>query len=89
MPSLEADLRAILGPEFDGIDVREAVQQLLAERPDGAQRIWLRVLDHPPTAQCPEDECMACAMRDCPDHEPLHYHHDGCPICAFREERDV
>lgn len=44
------------------------------------------------TATCPVEECMVCAIRDCPDHEPLHYHHDGCPACyqvsrlAQREE---
>lgn len=27
------------------------------------------------------NECSACAVRDCPEHEPLHYHHDGCPSC--------
>jgi hypothetical protein len=46
--------------------------------------LWLQVLDHPPTAECPDPECMVCAMRDCPDHEPLHYHHDGCPCCSYR-----
>lgn len=25
--------------------------------------------------------CLACGARDCPDGEPLHYHHDGCPAC--------
>lgn len=30
---------------------------------------------------CPIDECMLCGVRDCPDNEPLHYHHDGCPAC--------
>ena len=32
----------------------------------------------------PEDdgECMACSQIDCPDGEPLHYHHDGCPCCS-------
>lgn len=36
---------------------------------------------HPPTDQCPDQECWICGARDCPFHEPLHYHHDGCPIC--------
>lgn len=30
---------------------------------------------------CPNDECLVCGVRDCPDDEPLHYHHDGCPAC--------
>ena len=28
-----------------------------------------------------DETCIACAMRDCPRREPLHYHHDGCPAC--------
>jgi hypothetical protein len=32
---------------------------------------------------CPIDECFTCAERDCPQGEPLHYHHDGCPACAI------
>jgi len=28
-------------------------------------------------------ECMECGERDCPYKEPLHYHHDGCPACAY------
>ncbi len=30
---------------------------------------------------CPNDECLVCGVRDCEFHEPLHYHHDGCPSC--------
>jgi len=37
---------------------------------------------HPPTDQCPDLECWECGKRDCPFHEPLHYHHDGCPACS-------
>ena len=35
---------------------------------------------------CPVEECMLCSVRDCPDNEPLHYHHDGCPACAAFEK---
>lgn len=35
-----------------------------------------------------DDECMACAVRDCPCEDPLHYHHDGCPSCYFDEEEE-
>lgn len=31
--------------------------------------------------QCTHAECAACARICCPDHEPLHFHHDGCPAC--------
>jgi hypothetical protein len=40
--------------------------------------------NHPPRHSCPDDECLTCGARDCGD--PLHYHHDGCPSCAFNEE---
>lgn len=28
-----------------------------------------------------DGECLACGERDCPQGEPMHYHHDGCPSC--------
>ncbi len=28
-----------------------------------------------------DSECEDCGVKDCPSHEPLHYHHDGCPAC--------
>jgi hypothetical protein len=28
-------------------------------------------------------ECMSCGRRDCPNGEPFHYHHDGCPDCEY------
>lgn len=30
---------------------------------------------------CPEPECSTCAQIACPDGDPLHFHHDGCPSC--------
>lgn len=36
---------------------------------------------HPHTDACPDMECTICSERDCPRGEPLHYHHDGCPVC--------
>jgi len=41
---------------------------------------------HWKSRSCPHDECMICAMIDCPHGEALHYHHDGCPAC-FGEEK--
>ena len=37
---------------------------------------------HPTTQDCDDLECLICSVRDCPNQEPLHYHHDGCPACA-------
>lgn len=39
--------------------------------------------EHPPADKCTTEECTICSMRDCPDQEALHYHHDGCPVCHF------
>ncbi|MEK6883772.1 MAG: hypothetical protein AABY22_29355 [Nanoarchaeota archaeon] len=38
---------------------------------------------HPKTKDCNDSECIICGYRDCPHHEPLHYHHDGCPACLY------
>lgn len=53
--------------------------------PDGTVA-WIlsELLDHPETAACEDPECMICGYRDCPYHEPLHYHHDGCPAEEWR-----
>lgn len=29
---------------------------------------------------CSASECIACALNHAPCHDPLHYHHDGCPV---------
>jgi len=44
-------------------------------------RMFDRIVLHPSADECDIDECWICAIRDCPYHEPLHYHHDGCPSC--------
>lgn len=44
------------------------------------------LLTHPKTEDCKDSECIFCGYRDCPHHEPLHYHHDGCPACLFEDE---
>ncbi len=46
------------------------------ETPAGA-----RIFDHTCGTDRDDGECMACGQIDCPDSEPLHYHHDGCPCC--------
>lgn len=37
---------------------------------------------------CPDIECLICGIIACPDNEPLHFHHDGCPAC-YLKEKDV
>lgn len=32
---------------------------------------------------CEDGECAVCGAAVCPCHEPLHFHHDGCPSCEF------
>lgn len=35
--------------------------------------------------KCLDPECSLCGIIWCPQHEPLHYHHDGCPSCDALE----
>lgn len=36
------------------------------------------------TATCEDMECLDCGERECPQGEPLHFHHDGCPARCGR-----
>jgi hypothetical protein len=36
---------------------------------------------HPSAEECDFDECVVCAMRDCPYGYIEHYWKDGCPGC--------
>lgn len=51
------------------------------ETPDGR-----RIFAHTCGTSHDDGECMACGQIDCPDGEPLHYHHDGCPCCSQRPQ---
>lgn len=31
--------------------------------------------------ECDDPECIECGELICPSKEPLHFHHDGCPVC--------
>lgn len=33
--------------------------------------------------ECTMEECLDCGRIVCPYHEPLHFHHDGCPACSL------
>ena len=35
---------------------------------------------------CPDMECMECAKIICPHKDSMHFHHDGCPSCAYDYE---
>lgn len=35
--------------------------------------------------QDPDSDDIEAAMEACPFDEPLHLHHDGCPVCSVRE----
>ncbi len=54
----------------------------MSTQPHPHQDIIDLVPGHPALEDCHADECMVCAVRDCPWQEPLHHHHDGCPACA-------
>lgn len=36
-----------------------------------------------------DGECLGCGQIDCPEGEPLHYHHDGCPVCDYLPSSDA
>ena len=39
------------------------------------------------TDTCPDMECLACGERECQHSEPMHFHHDGCPLCAEMDDQ--
>lgn len=57
--------------QLAGIDVEAITEErdLLREQVE-------KLLNH-----CDDAECMECSKIICPDAEPLHFHHDGCPVC--------
>ena len=59
----------------------DALARHRAEEQADFARYELEAAAHPATQDCPDAECDVCAFRDCPHHETLHYHHDGCPAC--------
>lgn len=32
---------------------------------------------------CYTEECQVCGVLHCPELDPLHFHHDGCPVCGL------
>lgn len=42
------------------------------------------VREHAKDFQDADGESAILGILDCPHHEPLHYHHDGCPACETR-----
>lgn len=38
---------------------------------------------------CDDMECIFCSALICPYGEPLHFHHDGCPICSYDEQGNL
>lgn len=60
-------------------DEQEFSAALAANNAGQAAAILAR---HPPLESCPVGECWVCSVRECPNAEPLHFHHDGCPQCA-------
>ncbi len=39
-----------------------------------------------PLDSCDDGECMVCGVLHCPEGEPLHFHHDGCPACSMDDD---
>jgi hypothetical protein len=53
-----------------------------------ANAAWAEALRvHPPTDECPGQECGLCGARDCPHGNSLHYHPYGCPDCDCAEPK--
>ena len=49
-----------------------------------------KIRDHVvPIDECDDVECSYCAIRDCPNDDAFHYHHDGCTSCCFDEQRNL
>ncbi len=60
----------------DALDAREKLAALY----------WLgHGGDATATCEAEHGECSICSVLDCPQAEPLHYHHDGCPACTQGE----
>lgn len=38
-------------------------------------------LEHGYPADCDLEECEGCSVLVCPEGDPWHFHHDGCPTC--------
>ena len=57
------------------------VLDVLFNPEDSIAEIKAQIEGHPSRDDCDEDcgEYVICGVRDCPLHDPLHYHHDGCP----------
>lgn len=60
-------------------DLLDAVE----ERDEARSKIQ-HLLDH-----CKVDECSTCAEIVCKHHDPLHFHHDGCPACSYPQSPEA
>jgi hypothetical protein len=70
-------------------EARGKVREFLAEGNNLIYALNRMRLDAPPCEpRCDDEYCAACAMTECPHHEPLHRHHDGCPACYQPPARD-
>lgn len=36
---------------------------------------------------CKDAECSQCGIIMCPEADPYHFHHDGCPSCSQPEDK--
>jgi len=65
-----------------GLPVRIAeLQAKLAAAEHGLEEANRKV-DHL-LQHCKDYECSVCSEIACKHHEPLHFHHDGCPACIL------
>lgn len=69
---------------IDITDLEVDIQFLKATKADYLHLIETLKIVHD-LKTCPDEECTLCSVIHCPDHEPLHFHHDGCPSCDALE----
>lgn len=62
------------------------VQQLLRDAAGEIGR--LDALANGLLNHCGDPECFTCGELVCPHGEPMHFHHDGCPVCAAIAQQD-
>jgi len=61
----------------NGGSLHAVVSRLESELAEANSKIQ-HLLNH-----CQDGECSVCAEIVCKHHEPLHFHHDGCPACEY------
>jgi hypothetical protein len=65
------------------LNARDEALKVLVEEVVRLNEVVDKLLQH---TICEDAECSTCGEIVCPGDEPLHFHHDGCPICCYEED---